>query len=122
MSDIIGMVDKVLADLQKIGGIEACAVVSRDGLLVRGISQRGLFVKSIAAMSATMLGAAENATIEVGKGIPNRVIVESEKGRLIAVGAGSKALLVVIMGSDTGLGLILLELDEAAKKLKELLA
>ncbi len=122
MSDIIGMVDKVLADLQKIGGIEACAVVSRDGLLVRGISQRGLFVKSIAAMSATMLGAAENATIEVGKGIPNRVIVESEKGRLIAVGAGSKALLVVIVGSDTGLGLILLELDEAAKKLKELLA
>jgi predicted regulator of Ras-like GTPase activity (Roadblock/LC7/MglB family) len=122
MSDIIDKVDKVLADLQKIGGIEACAVVSRDGLLVRGTLQKGLFVNSIAAMSAILLGAAETATIELGKGIPNRVIVESEQGRLIAVGAGTKALLIVIVDSDTGLGLILLELEEAVKKLKELLA
>ncbi len=122
MSDIIIMVDKVLADLQKVDGIEACAVVSRDGLLVRGISQRGKFAKSIAVMSATMLGAAESATLEVGKGIPQRVIVESEQGRLIAVGIGPKALLVVIVDSDTGLGLILLELEEAVEKLKELLA
>ncbi len=122
MSDVTEMVDKVLVDLQKIGGMEACAVVSRDGLLIRGISQKGLFANSIAAMSATMFGAAENATIEAGKGVPQRVIVESEKERLIAVGAGSKALLVVIVDSDTGLGLILLELDEAANKLKELLA
>jgi predicted regulator of Ras-like GTPase activity (Roadblock/LC7/MglB family) len=121
MSDITEMVDKVLADLQKIGGIEACAVVSRDGLLIRSISQRGLFANSIAAMSATMLGAAENATIEIGKGIPKRVIVESEQGRLIAVGAGSKALLIVIVDSNAGLGLILLELGEAEKKLKKLL-
>ncbi len=121
MSDVAEMVDKVLSDLQKIGGIEACAVVSRDGLLIRDNSQKGQFANSIAAMSATMLGASENATIEIGKGILKRVIVESEQGRLIAVGAGSKALLVVIVNSNAGLGLILLELDEAAKKLKELL-
>ncbi len=122
MSDITEMVDRVLTDLQKIGGIEACAVVSRDGLLIRGILQKEQFAESIAAMSATMLGAAENATIEIGKGVPRRVIVESEQGRMIAVGAGSKALLVVIVDSNAGLGLILLELDEAAKKIKELLA
>jgi predicted regulator of Ras-like GTPase activity (Roadblock/LC7/MglB family) len=122
MSDIIMMADKVLADLQKVGGVEACVVVSRDGLLIRGILREGQFVNSIAAMSAIILGAAETATIELGKGIPKRVIVESEQGRLITVGAGPKALLVVIVNSDTGLGLILLEIEEAAKKLKELLA
>ena len=122
MSDIIIMVDKVLADLQKVGGIEACAIVSRDGLLIRGILKKEQFVNSVAAMSAIILGAAETATIELGKGIPNRVIVESEQGRLIAVGAGPKALLIVIVDSNTGLGLILLGLEEAVKKLKELLA
>lgn len=122
MPDTIDMVDKILNDLKRVGGVEACAAASRDGLLIRGLLQKEQFAESIAAMSATMLGAAETASIEFGKGIPHRIIVESEKGRLIAVGAGPKALLVVIVNTDTGLGLILLELEKAAAKLKELLS
>jgi predicted regulator of Ras-like GTPase activity (Roadblock/LC7/MglB family) len=122
MPDIIDMVDKVLADLKLVGGIEICAAVSRDGLLIRSNMQKERYAESFAAMAATMLGAAETASIELGKGVPNRVIVESESGRVIAVGAGSKALLVVTVNAETGLGLILLELEKAAKKLRELLA
>jgi uncharacterized protein len=118
----IGMVDKVLTDLKNVDGIEACAVVSREGLLIRSISQKEQFAESIAALSSTMLGAAEIVTIELGKGTPDRIIVETEQGRLIAVSAAPKALLVVIVNSDIGLGLILFELKEAAKKLKELFA
>jgi predicted regulator of Ras-like GTPase activity (Roadblock/LC7/MglB family) len=57
----------------------------------------------------------------LGKGIPSRVIVESDRGRLIAVGAGHRALLIVLVSLDTGMGLILIELETAAKKLKDLL-
>ncbi|GFO97248.1 Roadblock/LC7 family protein [groundwater metagenome] len=121
MTDTIELVEKVLSDLKKTGGVEACAAVSRDGLLIRSSMQKERFAESFAAMSATMLGAAETAFTELGKGIPNRVIVESTMGRLIAVGAGNKALLVVIVSPEIGLGLILLELDKSAKKLKELL-
>lgn len=121
MTDTIEMVDKLLADLKNMGGVEACAAASRDGLLIRAVMQKELFVESLAAMSATMLGAAETATTQVEKGIPNRVIVESDYGRLIVVGAGPKALLILLAGPDTGLGLILLELEKSAKKLKELL-
>jgi len=121
MPDIMDRIDKILADLNRIGGVEACIVVSRDGLYIRGILQKEQFAESISAMSATMLGAAETATTELGKGIPNRVIVETEQGRLIAVGAGPKALLIVIVTSDIGLGLILLGLEKAAEELKELL-
>lgn len=122
MADTIDMIDKILADLRKVGGVEACAAVSRDGLLIRSNIQKEQFAESFAAMSATMLGAAETATIELGKGVPHRVIVESENGRLIAVGAGPKALLIVIVNTDTGLGLILLELEKASEKLKGLLS
>lgn len=121
MTDTIELIDKVLTDLMKAGGVEACAAVSRDGLLIRSSLQKEQFAESFAAMSATMLGAAETASIELGKGVPNRVIVESSEGRLIAVGAGRKALLVVIVSQEAGLGLILLELDKAAISLKELL-
>jgi predicted regulator of Ras-like GTPase activity (Roadblock/LC7/MglB family) len=65
-----------------------------------------------------MLGAAETATTELGKGIPERVIVESEHGKLIATGAGPKALLIVLTTPDAGLGLILLELEKASKIIK----
>ncbi len=121
MTDTIELVDKLLSDLKKSGGVEACAAVSRDGLLIKSSMQKEQFAESFAAMSATMLGAAETASTELGKGVPNRVIVESTQGRLIAVGAGPKALLVVIVSPEAGLGLILLELDKSAKKLKELL-
>ncbi len=122
MPDTIDHVDKLLSDLKKVGGVETCAAVSRDGLLIRGIIADEQSAESFAAMSATMLGAAETATTELGKGIPHRVIVETERGRLIAVGAGPKALLVVLVDSETGLGLILLELEKSAQKLKELLS
>lgn len=121
MTDTIDMVDKLLADLKSIGGVEACAAASRDGLLIRASMGKEYFVESLVAMSATILGAAETATTQVEKGVPNRVIVESDFGRLIVVGAGPKALLIALAGPDTGLGLILLELDKSAKKLKELL-
>lgn len=122
MPDTIDMVDKLLSDLKNIGGVEACAAASRDGLLIRAVMQKELFVDSLAAMSATILGAAETATTRVEKGVPNRVIVETDYGRLVVVGAGPKALLILLAGQDTGLGLILLELEKSAMKLKEILA
>ncbi len=121
MVDTIDMVDKLLADLKNIGGVEASIAASRDGLLIRGNMPKEKHLASLAAMSATMLGAAETATTQVEKGLPARVIVESEYGRLIIVGAGPKALLIILANLNSSLGLILIELDKSAKTLKELL-
>jgi predicted regulator of Ras-like GTPase activity (Roadblock/LC7/MglB family) len=121
MVDTIDMVDKLLADLKNIGGVEASIAASRDGLLIRGNMPKEKLLASLSAMSATMLGAAETATTQVEKGLPTRVIVESEYGRLIIVGAGPKALLIILANLNSSLGLILIELDKSAKMLKELL-
>lgn len=121
MPDTIDLVDKLLADLKNEGGVIACAAVSRDGLLIRANMQKEQFVESLAAMSATILGASETATTHVEMGIPTRVIVETDYGKLVVVGAGPKALLIVLAGQNIGLGLVLLELDKSAIKLKEIL-
>ena len=115
------VLEKILNDLAHIGGIEASAVASRDGLLIYSTVSRELHAETFAAMSATMLGAAETATTELGKGIPERIIVESKNGRIIATGAGSKALLLVMTEPDAGLGLILIEITKASEKIKEAL-
>lgn len=121
MSDIVDMIDKLLTDLKNIGGVVACAAASRDGLLIRAVMHKEQFVESLAAMSATILGAAETATTHVEMGVPTRIIVESDHGKLVIIGAGPKALLILLANPNLSLGLILLELEKSAEKLKEIL-
>ena len=115
------MLNKILLDLKQMGGINASSIASRDGLLVVSDMDHAAHAETFAAMSATMLGAAENATMELGKGVPDRVIVESDHGKLVAMGAGPNALLVTLTESDAGLGLILVELEKATEKIKKIL-
>lgn len=111
----------VLKDLKSAGDVEAGAVVSRDGLLIAEDISSDVNADSFAAMTATMLGAAETATSELRKGNPDRVIVEGKDGKIIATGAGFKALLVAMASPDANLGLILLEMSKASNKIKGLL-
>jgi predicted regulator of Ras-like GTPase activity (Roadblock/LC7/MglB family) len=115
------MLQEILENLKNLGSIEACAIASRDGLLMSSDMPEGIMGETFAAMSATMLGAAETAASELNKGLPSRVIVESKSGKLICMGAGPKALLVAMTEHDTGLGLILLELDKAVASIKEII-
>jgi len=68
-----------------------------------------------------MMGAAETATTELGKGIPDRIIVESQNGKIIGTGAGPKALLLVMTKKNAGLGLVLIEMSKAAEHIKQIL-
>lgn len=121
MKSTSNLLEKVLTDLKKVGGVEAAAVASRDGLLLNSIMPMEQYAETFAAMSATMLGAAETAITELDKGLPERVIVESEHGKLITIGAGPKGLLVVLTTQNAGLGLILLEVEKASKLIKDIL-
>ena len=115
------MLEKILDDLKLPGGIEASLVASRDGLLIFSNIDLKKHAQTFSAMSATMLGAAETATLELRKGIPERIIVESDEGKIIVTGAGPKGLLVVLTEPNASLGIILIELAKASEKIKEVL-
>lgn len=121
MATIKEMLDTVLKELERAGGITASAVVSRDGLLMSSSITGDVRAETFAAMSATMYGAAETAVSELKKGVPERVVIESKDSKLIASGAGPKALLVVMTEANVGLGLVLVNMSKAADKIKELL-
>ncbi len=111
--------EKILNALKNIKGIEASAVVTRDGLLVSSTLMH--HAETFVAMAATMFGAAEITSTELGKGSTNSIIVESGTGKVIATGVGPKVLLVVMTGPDGGLGITLFEMKKASEKIKELL-
>ncbi|MBU3968359.1 MAG: roadblock/LC7 domain-containing protein [Euryarchaeota archaeon] len=110
-------IDKVLHDLNNTQGIEISALLSRDGLLISSTMERN--ADTFAAMSATMFGAAVIAAVEFGKGLPDRVIVETKLGKLIASGAGQKALIIVMARDDSTLGQILIEVSKASDRINK---
>lgn len=115
--DAIKTINKVLQDLNKTQGIETSALLSREGLLISSTMEGN--ADTFAAMSATMFGAAVIASEEFGKGLPDRVIVETENGKLIASGAGPKAMIIVLARENSTLGQILMDLSKASDRIKE---
>ncbi|KYH40497.1 MAG: Roadblock/LC7 family protein [Candidatus Bathyarchaeota archaeon B26-2] len=108
-------------DLRRVGGINASAAVTRDGLLIASDVMGEIDAETFAAMTATMTGAAETAMSEVKAGNIQRVIVEGESGKMVSIGAGPNALLVVLTVPDAPLGLLLLKIGEASRKIAKLL-
>ena len=113
--------DEVLLDLKNVDGIESAAIATRDGLLIAANTLPGTHPETFAAMSATMLGAAKTAASSFKEESVNRVIVESNDCRLVAIGSGPKSLVVVLTEINSGLGLILIELEKSARKIDAIL-
>lgn len=121
MTTRIEMLEKILKNINNVGGIEASVVASRDGLLICSNIPNKLQAETFVAMSATMMGAAETATTELERGIPYRIIVESKTGKIIGTGAGPKALLLIMTKPDASIGLILVEMAKASEQIKQVL-
>ena len=117
----IGMMEIIVKEINEAGGIEASAIASRDGLLICTTLPDQKQAEIFVAMSATMIGAAETAALELGKGIPDMTIVESQSGKIIGMGAGPKALLIVMTRPDASLGLVIIEMKKASEKIKRIL-
>ncbi len=90
----------ILSDLESEADVEECFVISRDGLLIAGEACSGRSAEALAAMTATLLGAAETAMDEIGGGVPSQATVTAKKHSLIVMGAGPQALLAVVTASD----------------------
>lgn len=90
----------ILSDLKSEADVEQSFIISRDGLLIAAEASSGTSAQALAAMTATLLGAAETAMDEIGSGVPSHVTVETKKYSLIIMGAGPQALLVVATSAD----------------------
>ncbi len=115
------MLEKILEDLKAAGGVEASAVVSRDGLPMVGDVPEDVYEKTFAAMNATIIKAAETAVSELGRGPVKRVIVEGDNTRIIGSGAGKNSIVIVMTRPTSGLGLLLMEMDKAADRVKKIM-
>jgi len=111
----------ILQTLKKIGDLLGSSVISRDGLTIVSDLSQDIDEETFAAMSAAMQGAAETAVSELKQGELNQIIIDAEKGKIITISAGEKAILVVLAKPAIKLGLILLEMGKASNKISGVL-
>jgi len=122
METIANMLEKILDDLRSVGGVELCAFVSKQGLLMvsREVNQ-GLNSEAFAALTATLYMSAESTMTRLSSQTPKSIIVETNDKQLIIYAAGPDALIVVLVGKEGYIGLILSELKKAAEKARNLI-
>lgn len=122
METITSMLEKILEDLMAVGGVELCAIVSRQGLLMVSMETgSGFDREAFAALTATLFMSAESTTVRLSSQKPKSIIVETADKQLMTYSAGTDALIVVLVGKEGYIGLILNELKKAAEKTRAII-
>jgi predicted regulator of Ras-like GTPase activity (Roadblock/LC7/MglB family) len=93
-------------------GVETVVVVSADGLPIDQARDAGaaLDPEALAALTATLVQHAGRLGETVDRGAPSTMVLEYERGLLIAAGAGGGVWLLLLVRPDVNVGPLLYDL------------
>jgi predicted regulator of Ras-like GTPase activity (Roadblock/LC7/MglB family) len=115
--------NQTLSNLQASSSdIEACAIVSEDGLIIASLLPQGVEEERIAAMSAVMLSMGERISLELKRGEMEQLYVKGKNGYFLGMHAGPHAVLIALARKDAKLGLIFFDLNKASEATLKILS
>ncbi|MGJ4943379.1 roadblock/LC7 domain-containing protein [Bradyrhizobium sp. HKCCYLS1011] len=115
-------INRVLRKLQSDSfGVEACALISEDGLMIASVLAADMEETRVAGMTATLLSLGGRAATELGRSHLQEVIIRGESGYAILVSAGRGALLLALTNENSKLGLTFFDMREAVRSLQKVL-
>lgn len=106
--------ERVLEDVSAQDGVLGAAIVSRDGICVKSAGRLNLNRETFSAMGATVMGAAEIALSDVDGGRARVVVAQTEKARMVLVGATPELLVVAYASADAPLDGLMRRMEDAA--------
>ncbi len=113
--------DGVLSSLLQVGQIKACAIVSKEGLLINSRTPPDVDARIFSALCSTIMGAAEAASTQMKTGAVDEISLKTEKGTIVLIPAGSKAILTALTETEAQIGLILFEMESQAEQVEQIL-
>lgn len=118
----IDNVNRILRNLQSgTPDLEACALVSEDGLMIASALPQHVDDARVAGMTATLASLGERAADELERGNVEQVFVKGKNGYALMMQASDTTLLLILASRTAKLGLIFLDTQRAASQLAKLL-
>lgn len=115
------MLDDALTGLMQVGQIKASGIVSKEGLLINSRTPPDVDARIFSALCSTIMGAAEAASGQMTTGTVSQISVKTEKGTIVLIPAGSKAILTVLTETEAQLGLIFFEMESIADQVNQIM-
>jgi len=113
-------VRSVLKEFKEIAGLLGSAVVDNDGLTISADLPWNKRPEKIGSLISRLLQIGERSA-KVAKISPLReIILEGENGRIVVRNEG-KVLLIAFIDREAALGMVKIEIEEFAKRIKDLL-
>ena len=113
--------DDTLTALIQVGQIKACGIVSKEGLLINSRTPPDVDARIFSALCSTIMGAAEAASGQMATGGVSQVSVKTDKGTIVLMPAGAKAILTALTEPEAQLGLILVEMESLAQEVNQVM-
>lgn len=101
--------------------IEAAAVIDGDGAVMASSLPQATS-DAVAAMSSALLGLSERIVDEIGGGGYECTILRGARGYTVLTRVGFEVMLVVVTTSTAKLGMVLLDVQRAAKDVYRVLS
>jgi len=113
----IEQLNDALAGLQASSSdVEACAVVSEDGLIMASSLPQSVEEARVAAMSAAMLSIGSRTAHELRRGGLEQIFVKGDNGFVVIMQAGPHGVLMGLARKEAKLGLLFLDMSRAAER------
>jgi uncharacterized protein len=108
----------ILAKLNKTNGIRGSMIVNRDGIVVASDFSEDLQEGSVGAVSSSILSALEGALKRIDMGRFSRFMITGSENKVAMVDAG-QAILLVMLNRDINMGMVNVDIKEAASAVRE---
>lgn len=115
------MLDDILTGILQIGQIKACSIVSSEGQIIDSRTPSDVDEGMFSALCSTLMESAEAASGQLKTGLVGQIAVKTEKGIIVLIPAGSKAIFTALTELDAQLGLILSEIESRAEQVNTIL-
>ena len=108
----------ILGKLNKTNGIRGSMIVNRDGIVVASDFSTETDESILGAVASSILSALEGALKRINMGKFSRFIITGSENKVAMVNAG-QTILLVLLQRDVNMGMVNLEIKEAAAAVLE---
>jgi predicted regulator of Ras-like GTPase activity (Roadblock/LC7/MglB family) len=101
--------------------IEASSVMSRDGISVASVLSDGVDPDRLGSLCSSLLSLADTTAKELERGKINQLLLEGDKGYVLIIHVGSKAVLGIVTRPKANLGMVFVEANKTASQIYRIL-